>query len=83
MSRRPVSLRKVAAEMDAASNEWVVGINRRTGEPGTVTDDEARPVEGDRTGIGDGYAFRDRALEDIPAEWLETNGIAYAREERA
>jgi hypothetical protein len=26
--------------------------------------------------IGEWHAFRDRALEDIAAEWLEANGIA-------
>jgi len=30
--------------------------------------------------IEEWYAFRDRAVEDIAAEWLEANGIAYTRE---
>jgi hypothetical protein len=30
--------------------------------------------------ISEWYAFRDRAVEDIAAEWLEANGIAYERE---
>jgi hypothetical protein len=30
--------------------------------------------------IDEWYAFRDRKVEDIAAEWLEANGIAYARD---
>ena len=31
--------------------------------------------------IDEWHAFRDRALEDIAADWLEANGIGYNREE--
>lgn len=35
----------------------------------------------DRLGlIGEWYAFRDHEMENIAAEWLEANGIAYERE---
>jgi hypothetical protein len=33
--------------------------------------------------IDEWYAFRRCALQDIAAEWLDANGIAYTREERA
>ena len=64
----PISLKQVAEELDAVSNEWTAYIHRETGELYSISNEEAARAEDE-----------DEDDEDERADW-EKESIAQARE---